>query len=77
MIRTRLKEVREKSEKTLQQVADELGVTKPYFWQIENGKRGLSYELAVKIAAVFDMKPDDIFLPDELTKTEQNTKEVI
>lgn len=71
MIRATLRKVREESQLTHQDVADAIGVSKPYYWQIENGKRGLSYELAVKIAAVFGRKPDEIFLPDELTKTEQ------
>jgi putative transcriptional regulator len=70
LTRLKLQEVRKKHDKTLQQVADEIGVSKPYYWQIENGKRGLSYELALKIAAVFEMNPDDIFLPSELTKSE-------
>jgi putative transcriptional regulator len=73
MIREKLKRIREDSGKTHQEVADLIGITKPYYWQIENGKRGLSYDLAVKIAAVFEMKPDDIFLSAELTKSELNT----
>ena len=69
-VQLKLKEVRLKHGKTLQQVADEVGISKPYYWMIENGKRGLSYDLAVKIASVFEMKPDDIFLLEELTKQE-------
>lgn len=71
MEREKLREVRFAHNKTLQQVADEIEVSKPYYWQIENGKRGLSYGLAVKISSVFNMNPDDIFLFEELTKTEQ------
>jgi putative transcriptional regulator len=71
MIRDNLIKVRLKHNKTLQQVADKIGVSKPYYWQIENGKRGLSYDLAVKISAVFESNPDDIFLKEELTKSEQ------
>lgn len=72
MIRKNLKETREEYEKTHQEVADAVGVSKPYYWQIENGKRGLSYDLAVRIASVFGKKPDEIFLLDELTKSEQD-----
>jgi putative transcriptional regulator len=71
MIRTKLINIRQDHGKTLQEVADAINVSKPYYWQVENGKRGLSYELAIKIAAVFGLNPDDIFLPDELTKSEQ------
>lgn len=74
MIRNKLKHIREQSGKNYQEVADEIGVSKPYYWQIENGKRRLSYELAVKIASVFGKKPDEIFLLDELTKEKQSTE---
>lgn len=77
MKRNRLIDTRIRFKKTLQQVADEVGVSKPYYWQIENGKRGLSYELAVKIASVFNTTPDEIFLPDELTKEEHSTKKEV
>lgn len=69
-MRNTLRDIRLKNQMTFQQVADGAGITKEYYWQIENGKRGLSYELAVKIASVFSKRPDEIFLQDELTKTE-------
>jgi putative transcriptional regulator len=65
-----LKQLREGCNMTYQQVADGAGITKEYYWQIENGKRNLSYELAVRIASVFGKTPDDIFLADELTEEE-------
>ena len=42
-------------------MAEQVGISKSYYSMIENDKRGLSYINALKIAAVFDMKPDDIF----------------
>lgn len=72
MVLTKLIEIRKKNKKTLQQVADAIGVSKAYYWLIENGKRRLSYDLAVKIANYFGLNPDDIFLSSELTKTEQS-----
>jgi Predicted transcriptional regulators len=77
MVRSKLKLLREKTGKTYEEVADIVGITKPYYWQVENGKRGLSYELAVKIAAAFGLTPDDIFLPEELTKTEHSFPEPV
>jgi putative transcriptional regulator len=62
---TSLKKIREFQGLTQQQVAERVGITKGYYSLIENGKRGKngpSYDLATKIAEVFDMKPDDIFL---------------
>lgn len=63
----KLKELRVKQELTYQQVADRAGISKEHYWFIENGKRGLTYEMAVRIAKVFDKKPDDIFLSKMLT----------
>ena len=61
-----LKKVREQSKLTAAEVAEKVGITKGYYSMIENGKRGLSYTIAVKIADVFDMKPDEIFLNTSL-----------
>ncbi len=75
MMLTHLKEIRESNDLTQQDVADEIGVSKGYYSLIENGKRGLSYVTAQEIAAVFGLKPDDIFLNIELTKS-KHSKEV-
>ena len=57
----KLKEMREKNNFTHQYMATLLGISKPYYWQIENNKRGLSYQMALKIARLFSLKPDDLF----------------
>ena len=57
----KLRELREKNNLTYQDMADKLGICKAYYWQIENGNRNLYYDLAKKIAAIFNLKPDDIF----------------
>lgn len=57
----KLKKIRIKNELTCGDMAIKLGISKPFYWQIENGKRNLSYKMAVKIASIFKMKPDDIF----------------
>lgn len=67
MILEKLKAIREMQNLTYQEVADKVGISKEYYWMIENGKRKLSYDLAVKIANVFDQSPDEIFLHNELT----------
>lgn len=76
MVLEKLKKIREKHNLTNQQVAEKIGISKEYYWMIENGKRKLSYDLAVKIANVFDKRPDDIFLNTELTKGEQNERRI-
>jgi len=42
-------------------MAGKLGLSRTYYWQIEKGTRGLSYNIAYKISEVFGTKPDDIF----------------
>ena len=49
---------------TCADMAIKLGISKPFYWQIENGKRSLSYKMAIKIASIFKMRPDDIFYID-------------
>ncbi|MER2060200.1 MAG: helix-turn-helix transcriptional regulator [Niallia sp.] len=58
----KLKQLRVQNELTYQQVAEEAGISKEHYWFIENGKRGLTYEMAVRIAKVFNKNPDEIFL---------------
>lgn len=72
----KLKEMRMSARFTYQQVAEKVGISKEYYWMLENGKRRLTYELAVKIANVFKSSPDYIFLDSELTRSEQKSKEV-
>jgi len=57
----KLKELRIKNNYTFDDMAKMLGISKPYYWQIENKKRRLYYSLAKKIANIFKLKPDDIF----------------
>lgn len=59
-----LKELRMNNKISCKEIAEILNISKTYYWQIENGDRRLSYELAKKIANVFKLKPDDIFLKD-------------
>ena len=56
--------IRKKYKYTCAFMADKLKISKPFYWQIENKKRKLSYDMAVKIAKIFDMRPDDIFYND-------------
>lgn len=60
----KLKSMRELKGLKVAEVADYCGISKSYYSQIENGKRRLYYNLAVKISAVFGLKPDDLFYED-------------
>jgi putative transcriptional regulator len=61
MKENKLKKLRESKNFTYQQMADKLKISKAFYWQLERNKRRLSYDLAIKIAAIFGLKPDDIF----------------
>lgn len=41
-----------------------LGISKTFYWQIENGKRKLKYQMAIRISEIFGLKPDDLFYDD-------------
>jgi putative transcriptional regulator len=64
----KLKEFRYKNNITAQEVANRVGISKPFYCQIENCKRRLSYELAIKISNVFNVKPDYLFYDDMMKK---------
>ncbi|MBL3531019.1 helix-turn-helix transcriptional regulator [Companilactobacillus zhachilii] len=70
MILSKLQKLRTNNNLSYKDVADQLDMSKEGYWMIENGKRKLNYETAVRIASVFGLKPDDIFLQSELTKEE-------
>jgi len=57
----KLREYRLKNKFTNQLMADILGISKPYYWQIEHDQKRLSYDMAIKIADIFHLKPDDLF----------------
>ena len=57
----KLKSLRNEFNLSCEAISKELGICKAYYWQIENGNRRLYYDLALKIAKVFNKKPDEIF----------------
>ena len=59
-----LKEIRQKKGLSMQEMANLLKISKTFYWQIETGNRRLSYGMAVKIASIFELRPDDIFLEE-------------
>lgn len=62
-----LKELRCELGKTQQNVADELGITKQYYQQIEAGVRQLkmSTQLVVKFADIFNLSPVTIMKKEQ------------
>lgn len=64
----KLRELRKHNKYSCQDMAKRLNITATYYCQIENCKRNLSYNLAIKIAKIFNKKPDEIFYDDHLVK---------
>ncbi len=60
----KLKYLRIKNQYTTKVMAEKLGISKPFYSQLENQNRRLSYEMAIKISQIFKLKPDDIFYDD-------------
>lgn len=59
-----LKFLREKKGLSYQDMAELLGISKAYYWQIEHKNRRLYYDMAKKIAAIFGLKPDALFFDE-------------
>ena len=59
-----LKKIRIQHKLTHQTMADTLKISKSFYWQIENDKRRLTYDMAIKIANIFKTTPDEIFYED-------------
>ena len=57
----KLKEIRKKKGFTQKQIAEKLDITVSFYSQIENMKKRLYYDTAIKIADMFNMRPDQLF----------------
>ena len=57
----KLKELRKKKGFTQRQMAERINITISFYSQIENKKKRLYYDTAIKIAAIFNMRPDQLF----------------
>ena len=68
----KLQELRIKNGYSYQRMADELKISKCFYWQLENKKRNITYKMAFKIANILHTKPDTIFL-DELKNDMETT----
>ena len=60
----KLKEKRIGKGYTYQKMSEKLGISKAFYFQLENGDRKLTYNMAIKIADIFKVKPDTLFYDD-------------
>lgn len=56
-----LRKTRKEHGLTVYDMAKKLGISPSYYSQIETGKKRLFYDMAVRIASIFNMKPDEMF----------------
>lgn len=59
-----LKNNRIKKGYSMQYMANTLNISKTFYWQLENNKRRLTYDMAINIANIFNMRPDQLFYDD-------------
>lgn len=50
---------------TMSELAEKLGKSKQYMSALVSGNIRLKYEMAVRIADIFNMMPDEIFLKEK------------
>lgn len=62
IVLSKLKEERLNRKLSTTEMAKLIGVSQTMYSAIERGARTLSYKRAVKIAKLFDMTPDELFL---------------
>ena len=60
----KLRQTRLKKGYTTKYMAEQLEISKPFYSQLENNKRTLTYKMAIKIADVLKTKPDKLFYDD-------------
>ena len=58
----KLKQVRKENNLSIYDMADKLNISAVQYYYIENQKRILFYDMAIKISRIFNMKPDSIFM---------------
>lgn len=58
----RIRELRKKHGYTQEALAEKLSVYPYTIWRIENGKKGISIDLATELVVLFDTTLDYIFL---------------
>ncbi len=57
----KLKNLRKTNNYTIYDMANKLNISYVQYYFIEHEKRVLYYDMAIKIADIFSMKPDQIF----------------
>lgn len=64
-MKNKLEEIRKKFNYTQEELADKLGVSRQTINSLENGKYNPSIQLAFKLAKLFDMSIESLFIFEE------------
>jgi len=62
----RLRELRRKRDLTQDDIARVVGISRSFYTQIENGTRTPSLKVAMRLAHLFDVSVEAIFLPSDV-----------
>lgn len=63
----KLREAREGKGLSLEDMAERLGITKTTYYNYESNQRSIPVDMAERIAAILNIKYNDIFLPSRVT----------
>ncbi|MFD3271471.1 helix-turn-helix domain-containing protein [Paenibacillus dendritiformis] len=74
---TRIREIRKALKRSGTEVANKLGISSPYYYDIEKGKRNLNAELAVKLAEIFGVSVDYLLGVDDTEPDDKNELEFL
>lgn len=72
-IYSRLKEIREKNNITINEMAEMLDVHRVTYYKYETGERSIPNDIAYKICGILNVTYDDIFLPTRVTIRNKKT----
>lgn len=62
----KLKYLRNINNYTVEYMANKLNISIGFYSLIENSNRRLTYDMAIKISSIFNLKPDDLFYDDHI-----------
>lgn len=63
-----IKKARQRSNMTIEQLADKVDVTERYIYRIENEGKKPSFDVLYKLIRILSISPDLIFYPEKPTK---------
>ncbi len=76
-MRTKLKKIRLSRELTQEEMANQLGIDRATYTNIELGNRNPSLKVALKMKKILNYNNDDIFLRDKCLKGTGNKNSVV